>query len=62
MTAFAQQKNFEGIIVYRQIVKSKLPGVGDEAFKNYLLTGDSVVVYIKNGNYKHNSVVTKSKI
>ena len=50
---YAQQKDFEGIIVYRVNVKSKTKDFDDNFFKLLLaMNGDKLTVQIKDGNYK----------
>ncbi len=47
---FVSAQNFEGKIVYQNVVKSKIPNVADAQFVNIL--GKSTEYYIKNGDYK----------
>jgi hypothetical protein len=54
---FAQQKDFEGTVVYKVDVKSKVEGAGDKAWKNMLALGDSMTVMIKQGNYRQSTGV-----
>lgn len=49
---YAQQKSFEGYVVYRTEVKSKSEIVSDQAMKNLLAMGNQSTVFIKEGNYK----------
>lgn len=46
----AQQKEFEGVAVFKIDFKSKTVGVGDNAWKAYAGLGDSMIVYEKQGN------------
>ncbi|MEI9908644.1 MAG: hypothetical protein WDO71_02640 [Bacteroidota bacterium] len=55
---FGQAKEFEGIVVYKVDVKSKIEGVGDKAWKNMLALGDSMTVMIKQGNYRQSTGIT----
>jgi hypothetical protein len=58
MTMAAQPKDFEGSIVYKVDVRSKVEGVGDKAWKNMLALGDSMTVLIKQGNYRQSNGIT----
>jgi len=51
----AQSKDFEGVAVYKVDITSKTEGVKDKIWKTMLALGDSVVVFIKQGNYKRSS-------
>jgi len=51
----AQQKYFEGTIVYRVSIKSKINNVDDQFIHKILATGDFITVYFKNGHYRHNT-------
>jgi hypothetical protein len=57
---FAQQKEFEGTIVYKVDVRSKTEGFSDRDWKRVLLFGDSVTVAIKQGNYKQSSELAET--
>jgi hypothetical protein len=50
--AFAQQKDFEGIMFYKTDVRSKTELVSDRALKNMLAVGNDVIIKIKHGNYR----------
>ena len=57
---FAQQKNFEGIVVYKTEVKSKSANINDRLMKRMFALGDSNIEHIKNGNYRNtNDVCTE---
>lgn len=49
----AQQKEFEGTLVYRQDIKSKIEQMSDRALKNLVAFGNEVTIQTKNGNYRH---------
>lgn len=49
---YAQQKSFEGYIVYQTEVKSKSEIISDRAMKNLLAMGNQSTIFIKEGNYK----------
>lgn len=48
----AQQKSFEGYVVYLTEVKSKSEIISDHAMKNLLALGNQSTVFFKQGNYK----------
>ena len=48
----AQKKDFEGIVSYKIEVKSKIPEVGDRAWRAMLAIGDSTTLITKQGNTK----------
>jgi TonB family protein len=52
LASHAQQKDFEGIAVYKIDVKSKSPGVSERAWKNTLAMGDDMTIITKEGNSK----------
>ncbi|MDX2045622.1 MAG: energy transducer TonB [Chitinophagaceae bacterium] len=52
---FSQQKEFEGKIVYKIESKSKTEGISDKAVRNALCLGDSLVVHVRQGNYRRTS-------
>ncbi len=51
-TVSAQQKSFEGTATYKVDVKSKTDEISDRVWKKMLALGDSVTMFIKNGNYR----------
>jgi hypothetical protein len=55
----AQQTDFEGAIMYRSDVKSKVKWASNMTYKTMLGLGDSLTVYIKQGNYRRSSGVTE---
>ena len=55
---FAQQKEFEGILVYRVEIKSKSDLISDRVFKNILAVGNETTVWVKQGNYKQTSGIS----
>lgn len=52
---FAQQKYFEGSLVYRSSVKSKIDNLSDKDAQKVLAAGDVRTVAVKNGNYRQTS-------
>jgi len=48
----AQPKEFEGRIVYKTSIQSKVPGVESRIWHVILAMGDNMTCYIKKGNYK----------
>ena len=48
----AQPKEFEGKIIYKTSIQSKVPGVENKIWRNILATGDNMTSYVKKGNYK----------
>jgi hypothetical protein len=48
----AQPKEFEGRIMYKTSIQSKVPGVESKIWHNVLTVGDNMTAYIKQGNYK----------
>jgi hypothetical protein len=50
LAILCRAQNFEGIVVYQNTYKSKMPGATDEQFTKMM--GDKEEYYIKNGNYK----------
>jgi hypothetical protein len=57
MPAMAQQQDFEGIIVYRINVESKVPEISNASWQRNLALGDVEKVYIRHGFYRHISSV-----
>ena len=49
--SFAQKKEFEGSITYRNEVRSKVPELTDQLLKKLMAGGDSTTVFVKNGNF-----------
>ncbi len=49
---FSQPKDFEGKIVYKTTIQSKVPGVENKIWQNIMATGDNMTTYVKQGNYK----------
>lgn len=59
-SAFAQQKEFEGVITYKIDVKSKKPGYTDKFWRNILGYGEQAVISIKQGNYlRQSGIITE---
>lgn len=56
----AQKQNFEGLIVYKNSITSKVEGISESDWENFLVTGKSTSVLIKNGNYKQVSDVLET--
>lgn len=52
---FAQQKYFEGNLIYRVSVKSKIDYLSDKNAHKIVAVGDMLTVAIKNGNYRQTS-------
>ena len=52
---FAQSKDFEGVVTYKVAVKPKQEGVTEKTMKTILATGDNLVAWIKQGNYRQSS-------
>lgn len=52
ITVLGQQKDFEGIVVYRTEVHSKSPILSDRVLKSMFAMGNESTVFIKQGNYK----------
>src|SRR4030081_3417821 len=52
---FAQQKYFEGNLIYRVSVKSKIDNLSDKNAHKIVAVGDMLTVAIKNGNYRTTS-------
>jgi|SRR5450432_319792 len=53
LSLMAQQKDFEGIITYNVLAKSKTKNYNDDFYKLLLAAnGDRMIIYIKDGNYK----------
>ncbi|HET9058199.1 MAG TPA: energy transducer TonB [Chitinophagaceae bacterium] len=50
-----QPKEFEGVITYKTVIKSKIPGTSDRAWKAGLILDDSYVSFIKKGNFRNRS-------
>ena len=44
---FAQQKDFEGVAVYKPDVRSKTEGVSNQVWKTMLFVGDKMTVLKK---------------
>jgi hypothetical protein len=59
--AFAQ-KNFEGVLVYRDNVVSKMDGVSNTTWKKILHLSDQITVFVKDGNFRHTSAITDSYV
>jgi len=55
ISSFAQQKYFEGNIVYKVSMRSKMEKISDKDVHKMLAEGDQVTVAIKNGNYRRTS-------
>jgi hypothetical protein len=49
---FSQQMDFEGIVVRKVDVISKVEGVSNRVYQHSLLLGESDTSYIKHGNYR----------
>jgi hypothetical protein len=58
--AFAQQKDFEGILTYRIQVESKNELISNRALMNMMALTNSTTVMIKHGNYRQISGITDS--
>lgn len=56
----AQQKDYEGMLEYSSIVKSKEEGISDKLMQKILGTGEKSVMYIKGGNYKLTSGLSET--
>ncbi len=56
--AFCQQVFFEGTIQYHVEVKSKLDKLSDADARKFLGMGESMNVYLKNGNYKQSNGIS----
>lgn len=52
----AQEANFEGKLVYRTHVRSRGNLFSVSALQRLLFAGDSMTVYVKNGNYRRTSL------
>lgn len=48
----AQPKEFEGRIIYKTSIHSKVPGVDSKIWHTILAMGDNMTCYIRQGNYK----------
>ncbi|MEP7373195.1 MAG: energy transducer TonB [Chitinophagaceae bacterium] len=57
-STYSQPKEFEGVIVYKVEVKSKMPGISDRTRRNVLALGDSMTTFIKQGNYRQHSGIS----
>jgi len=55
LSAQAQQKEFEGVIVYKSGAKSKMPGVSEQTVLAMIGSSDTVTVAIKRGNFLQSS-------
>lgn len=49
---YSQQKDFEGIVVYKVETTSKTEGVSNQSMRRSLLLGGSTVTFIKQGTFK----------
>lgn len=61
VAAFSQ-KNFEGVLVYRDNVISKMDGVSNATWKKILHLSDQATVFVKDGNFRHTSAITDSYV
>ncbi|MBI5857259.1 MAG: energy transducer TonB [Sphingobacteriales bacterium] len=52
MSLIAQQKEFEGIIIYKVETKSKSELISEKALKSMTALGNDMTIFIKKGNYK----------
>lgn len=52
VSVLSQPKEFEGRIVYKTNIQSKVPGVENKIWHNILAVGDNITTYVKQGNYK----------
>jgi hypothetical protein len=52
MEGMAQPEYFQGSLVYRVNVQSKVDDLGDKDAHKVLAIGDQLTVTVKNGNYK----------
>lgn len=51
-TLSAQPKEFEGRIVYKTTIQSKVAGVENKIWQNIMAIGDNMTSYVKQGHYK----------
>jgi hypothetical protein len=58
LITYSQPKEFEGVVIYKVEVKSKIPGISDRTRRNVLALGDSVTTFIKRGNYRQLSGIS----
>jgi Gram-negative bacterial TonB protein C-terminal len=56
----AQMKDYEGILEYTNVVKSKQAEISDKLMQKILGTGEKSVIYIKGGNYKLTSGLSET--
>lgn len=54
----AQQKDFEGVMVYRVAVQSKSEFISDRVLKTLLAVGNDVTIWLKHGNYRQISGIS----
>ena len=52
VTIFAQPKEFEGRIIYKTNIQSKVPGVENKIWQNIMALGDNMTSFVKQGHYK----------
>ena len=57
-TAFAQQPEFEGKLVYKTTLHSRNNNFPAGTLQRLLFVADSLSVYVKNGNYRRSSIIT----
>lgn len=56
----AQQKDFEGILVYKMDVKAKQEGTTDKFWRTMLAVGNNMTVQVKKGNYRQSSGISET--
>jgi len=53
--SFGQQKYFEGVLTHHVTVQSKVEGLDNSYVYKFVGLGKELVIYIKDGNYRHSS-------
>jgi TonB family protein len=60
--AATAQKNFEGVLVYKDNVTSKKEEISNNSWKKILHVSDQVTVLVKDGNFRHSSDKTEAYV